>query len=123
MPLFPSDVLTLPKEDELEISIFGPGYGESIVLHVPHVGWGIIDSFVQKFENTSIVPPLEYLLKILDRPYPKLAFIILTHPHEDHCKGIDRIIKEYPGGIERVCRYDGFGLKELRLIMPSIIPN
>ncbi len=114
MPLFPSDVLTLPKEDELEISIFGPGYGESIVLHVPHVGWGIIDSFVQKFENTSIVPPLEYLLKILDRPYPKLAFIILTHPHEDHCKGIDKIIKEYPGGIERVCRYDGFGLKELR---------
>ena len=114
MPLFSSDVLTRPKEDELEVSIFGSGYGESIVLHIPHVGWGIIDSCVQKFENKPIVPPLEYLLKILYPQYPKLAFIILTHPHEDHCKGIDSIIKRYPGGIERVCRYDGFGLKEFR---------
>lgn len=114
MPLFSSDVLTLPEDNELEVSIFGSGYGESIVMHIPHVGWGIIDSCVQKFDGQPIVPPLEYLLKILDDPYPKLAFLILTHPHEDHCKGIDRIIKGYPGGIERVCRYDGFGLRELR---------
>ena len=132
MPLFSSDVLTRPKENELEVSIFGSGYGESIVIHIPHVGWGIIDSCVQKFDGQSIVPPLEYLLKILDDPYPKLTFLILTHPHEDHCKGIDRIIKGYPGGIERVCRYDGFGLREfraknanenteLRLIAPGLV--
>lgn len=114
MPLFSSDVLTRPEDNELEVSIFGSGYGESVVIHIPHVGWGIIDSCVQKFDGQPIVPPLEYLLKILDHPYPKLAFFILTHPHEDHCKGIDKIIKGYPGGIERVCRYDGFGLRELR---------
>jgi beta-lactamase superfamily II metal-dependent hydrolase len=114
MPLFSSDVLTRPEDNELEVSIFGSGYGESIVIHIPHVGWGIIDSCVQKFDGQPIVPPLEYLLEILDHPYPKLAFFILTHPHEDHCKGIDKIIKGYPGGIERVCRYDGFGLRELR---------
>lgn len=114
MPLFSSDVLTRPEDNELEVTIFGSGYGESIVLHIPHVGWGIIDSCVQKFDGLPIVPPLEYLLKVLDHPYPKLAFFILTHPHEDHCKGIDKIIRGYPGGIKRVCRYDGFGLREFR---------
>jgi len=114
MPLFSKDTLTLPKEDELEISIFGPGYGESIVLHIPQVGWGIIDSCVQKFGNTTIIPTLEYLLNIIKPSFPKLAFVILTHPYQAHCEGLDKIIKEYPGGVDRVCRHDGYGIRELR---------
>jgi beta-lactamase superfamily II metal-dependent hydrolase len=112
MPLFPQKTLIPPKDNELEVTIFGPGYGESIVLHIPQIGWGIIDSCEYKTKNKSIVLPLEYLLNITTKPHPQLAFVILTHPHHDHCKGIDRILREYPGGTKRVCRYNGDGIRE-----------
>ncbi len=117
MQLFSKRVLTHPKDNELEITIFGPGYGESIVLHIPEVGWGIIDSCTFTINKTSIVPPLEYLLSLLSPDFPKLAFVILTHPHEDHYLGLDKILKEYPAGIERVCRYAGQGSRELLTYM------
>jgi len=114
MSIFPQKLLTLPKENELEISLFGPGYGESIVLHIPQIGWGIIDSCLAKTKQTSISPPLEYLSGLLSPNFPKLAFVILTHPHEDHYRGLDHVLREYPGGTERVCRYDGEGIRELK---------
>lgn len=112
MSLFPQKTLIPPKDNELEVAIFGPGYGESIVLHIPQIGWGIIDSCEYKTKNESIVLPLEYLLNITTHPHPPLAFVILTHPHHDHCKGLDRILREYPGGTKRVCRYNGDGIRE-----------
>lgn len=114
MPLFREKLLTLPSKNELEISLFGPGYGESIVLHIPKVGWGIIDSCTTRIGRNHVIPPLEYLLHLLSPQYPKLAFVVLTHPHEDHYKGLDRVIKDYPGGTQRVCWYAGDGIRELK---------
>ncbi|MBN1875905.1 MAG: hypothetical protein JXA33_16905 [Anaerolineae bacterium] len=33
-----------PAPDELEISVFGPGYGESILVHVGAGNWILVDS-------------------------------------------------------------------------------
>jgi hypothetical protein len=112
MPLLPKHLLYPPNENELEITVFGPGYGESIVLHVPGIGWGVIDSCEVRKHPTPLA--LHYLLNLLSPPYPKLAFVLLTHPHEDHYKGLDKIIREYPGGVERICRYEGDGVRELK---------
>lgn len=114
MPIFPQKLLKPPNENELEISIFGPGYGESIVLYIPQIGWGIIDSCVLQDKKRTVVLPLEYLLSLLKPQFPKLAFVILTHPHEDHYKGIDQVLQKYPGGTERVCWYEGNGVRELK---------
>ncbi|MCP4110599.1 MAG: hypothetical protein GY749_34595, partial [Desulfobacteraceae bacterium] len=46
--------------------------------------------------------------------FPELAFVILTHPHEDHYKGLDTIIKRYPGKVKRMCWYSGDGIRELK---------
>ena len=35
-----------PGEDEFEVVLLGPGYGESIVLHVGYGGWIIVDSCI-----------------------------------------------------------------------------
>jgi hypothetical protein len=113
MSIFQKDLLVPPNPEELEITIFGPRYGESVVLHIPEIGWGIIDSCVAKISGNRIVPALEYLMDILTNPYPKLAFVVLTHPHEDHYKGLDDILKNYPGGVDRICRYHGNGAREL----------
>ena len=101
MNVFDKKYLNPPKQDQIEICVFGPGYGESIVLHIPQIGWGIIDSCTAKINKSTIVLPLQYLLELLaPYSYPKLSFILLTHPHEDHYKGLNNIITKYPGGIE-----------------------
>ena len=115
MNLFDKRLLAPPKLNELEICAFGPGYGESVLLYIPYVGWGIIDSCEVKINKKTFVLPLQYLLESFpDKEKPELAFIVLTHPHEDHYKGLDKIIDNYPGGIKRICRYNGVGIRELR---------
>jgi len=64
-----------PNNDEFELTVFGPGIGESIVLHIPGIGWALIDScefgpFKQRF-----VPPLEYLIS---QNVQKLEFLSST---------------------------------------------
>lgn len=113
---FSSHAINPPNEDEFELTFFGPGFGESIVLHIPGIGWGVVDSCIFRIDKETFVPPLEYLnfLKI-----ENLAFIALTHPHEDHYKGMDDIIYHYLGRIDRVCRYAGEGVRELKVYLQN----
>ncbi|MBF0336280.1 MAG: hypothetical protein HQL05_00470 [Nitrospirae bacterium] len=98
----------------MEVTVFGTGYGESIVMHVPGIGWGVIDSCIMETDNGSkIVPPLAYLTE-LQTPPENLSFMILTHPHEDHYMGFDVILKHYTGHISKVCLYAGKGVRELK---------
>jgi len=117
MPLFLEKLLRPPNKNEVEISVFGPGYGESIVLHIPEIGWGVVDSCITRIGNTYVVPALNYLLELLPPTFPRLAFVVLTHPHKDHYEGIEKVLRQYPGGTERVCRYDGDGIRELKLYL------
>jgi len=38
-----------PEKDEIEVSIFGPGYGECIVIHIGNNEWVVIDCILFKF--------------------------------------------------------------------------
>lgn len=98
----------------VSVTTFGPGYGESIVIYIPDIGWGVIDSCLIKFGETSINPALQYLI---DKKVDKLAFIVLTHPHADHFLGIDKIIEHYMGNISNIFIYSGEGLREYRLYL------
>lgn len=54
--------LNFPNRDELEVSIFGPGYGESIVIHFSDGQWMIVDSCL---DPDSVLPvPLSYLMQL-----------------------------------------------------------
>ena len=126
MSIFEKRLLTHPKLNELQICVFGPGYGESILLHIPFVGWGIIDSCEVKINKKPVVLPLQYFLEAVeDNEFPELSFVILTHPHEDHYKGLDKTIATYPGTIKRICRYNGVGIRELKeyLISQKLVHN
>ncbi|MBU0514535.1 MAG: hypothetical protein KJ621_07150 [Proteobacteria bacterium] len=108
----------------MEIVVFGPGYGESVLLHIPGVGWGVIDSCIVKDGQKKVVPALEYLAELYGDNPPELAFIILTHPHEDHYAGMDKMITEHPGGVRLICRYNGLGLPELcKLLVAENMSN
>ena len=44
-----------PKPNEIEVTVFGPGYGECIVIHIGSGKWAIIDSCLDDaFEPASL---------------------------------------------------------------------
>ena len=47
-----------PAEGEFEFTLFGPGYGESIVPHVGDGHWVLVDSCVNR---EGVPQPLHYL--------------------------------------------------------------
>jgi ribonuclease BN (tRNA processing enzyme) len=80
-----------PNENELEITLLGAGSnaGESIVVHLASNQWMVIDSCKSEGE----VLPL-YYLKHKDINLENVAFVICTHWHKDHVRGLSEVIKE-----------------------------
>jgi hypothetical protein len=104
------DGISPPSKDEIEITVFGPGIGESIVIHCPGIGWGVIDCCISEKHSGKIVHPLAYLKAL---HVEELAFIALSHPHEDHYLGMNELLDYYNGRLQRVVYYMGDGVREL----------
>src|SRR3954452_16799293 len=79
-----------PEANELEISMFSRGYGESIVIHVGNGQWIVVDSLITK---DRIPVALDYLSSIGDEPPISVCAILLTHWHDDHVKGAGEIVR------------------------------
>ena len=79
-----------PADNELEISIFGPGYGESILLHVGAKEWAIIDSCLNETRQSA---PLCYLESLGIEPASAVRVVVATHLHDDHIRGLSDIVR------------------------------
>jgi glyoxylase-like metal-dependent hydrolase (beta-lactamase superfamily II) len=90
-PLAGSNVDAPPALTEIEISDFGPGYGESLVLHLGENNWLIVDSCL---DLTGEPAPLTYLRHIQIDPATSVKQFIATHWHDDHIRGLGRIMRE-----------------------------
>lgn len=89
------DILeTIPADDEIEISVFGPGYGESILVHIGDQQWFVIDSCIDFLSKEPA--SLNYLKKLNIDPSKVIKQIIITHWHDDHIKGIAQVINACP---------------------------
>ncbi|HEV2631330.1 MAG TPA: MBL fold metallo-hydrolase [Pseudolabrys sp.] len=78
---------TPPASNEIEVTLFGPGKGESILVHVGDGDWLCIDSALS--ERQSI--PLAYLRQ-LGIPLDKVKLIVATHWHRDHVEGLAELL-------------------------------
>ena len=90
--------MTKPKEihleeHEFEISLFGPGYGESIVMHIGYSKWVVVDSFL---DTNSQPIALRYLEDSGVIVKESVVLIIATHWHDDHIGGIASLVKKCP---------------------------
>lgn len=77
-----------PTDDEIEISIFGQGYGECVLIHLFQNNWIIIDSCINP--STRKPAALEYLESIGVDTNSAVKAIIATHWHDDHIRGIGK---------------------------------
>jgi hypothetical protein len=83
---------TPPKPDEIELTLFGPGYGESIAVHVEGK-WLLIDSCVDP--STGNPAAIDYLTGI-GVDLGSVALVICTHWHDDHARGIAACYRACP---------------------------
>jgi hypothetical protein len=77
---------------ELSVYLFGGAKGESIVLQLPDGGWGVVDWYervASRTRNSSALRLLEA------EGVSKLEFVCLTHPHEDHFKGMSNLLENF----------------------------
>lgn len=81
-------------DNRLHVIVFGPGYGESIAVHVPGGGWLICDSLSGSGGAAGFVPAV----KLLEERGEDAAMLLLTHPHDDHVAGFDRLVTRFARG-------------------------
>jgi len=81
---------TLPPEpDEVEISLFGPGYGECIAIHPGDGQWLIVDSCIDP--QSKAPAALRYFSLIGIDPATDVRLIVATHWHDDHVRGLGQL--------------------------------
>lgn len=78
-----------PGKDELEVTLFGPGYGESIVMHTGDGAWVLVDSCIDQAGEPRA---LQYLTDLGVDPARDVHLVIATHWHDDHIRGMARLV-------------------------------
>ena len=78
-----------PAEDEIEITLFGPGYGESIALHIGDGTWVLVDSCI---DPSGEPRALRYLTDLGVDPARDVRLVVATHWHDDHIRGMAKLI-------------------------------
>ncbi len=85
--------------DQLSVVVFGPGFGESIVVCAPPGEWLIVDSLVDPASISSAHPTASAnpAVRLLHEHQAEPAVLLLTHPHADHAAGFDTFVEQWPG--------------------------
>lgn len=81
-----------PSPDELEVSIFGPGRGECVVLHLGFGEWVVVDSCRNSRTKKPIA--LQYLEELGVEIGTAVRLVVVTHWHDDHISGVSQVLQE-----------------------------
>ena len=84
---------SLPVADEIEVTVLGPGYGESVVVHLGNGEWLIVDSCVDSSDSNKPVAPLLYLRSLGVKVEQAVKYIVVSHWDDDHVKGIANVVE------------------------------
>lgn len=82
-----------PSPDECEITLFGPGYGEAIAVHLCDGQWMLVDSCINPRSKSPAA--LEYLAQIQADP-SNVKIILASHWHDDHVRGLASLAESCP---------------------------
>jgi hypothetical protein len=82
--------LTSPEVDQLEVSVFGPGYGECIVAHLGDNAWMVVDSLLDE-HNEPVA--LRYLSALGVDP-ANVKLLVASHWDQDHIRGFSKLAEK-----------------------------
>lgn len=92
-----SDWSTPPAPDQIELTLFGPGFGECAVIHLGGDHWIVVDSCQSAQSQTPVA--LEYLQSLGRDPGRCVALVVATHWHDDHIKGLNTLVEACPSAV------------------------
>lgn len=81
---------SLPSADELEVSLFGPGIGECVVVHLGGGEWMVVDSCIDPGSHQPVA--LEYFSALGVDVRTAVKYVVVSHWHDDHTRGIARVL-------------------------------
>lgn len=79
-----------PETSELEISVFGPGTGECILVHIGDGDWIVVDSCIDRKTQRSVA--LDYLESLKVDVASRVKLVVATHWHDDHIRGLAEVL-------------------------------
>jgi beta-lactamase superfamily II metal-dependent hydrolase len=80
-----------PGPNVVEVSVFGPGFGESVLIHLGYNNWIIVDSCVDRSDGQS--PALRYLEEANVDVARDVRLIVASHAHDDHTAGMSTLVE------------------------------
>ncbi len=80
-----------PASDDVEVSIFGPGIGECIVIHMADGEWMVVDSCLDRTTRNPVA--LEYLQSLGVDIAAAVKLIVVSHWDTDHVKGVAQLFQ------------------------------
>jgi beta-lactamase superfamily II metal-dependent hydrolase len=83
-----------PNSDQIELTLFGPGFGECIAVHFGEGRWIVVDSCIDKKTGNPAV--LDYFNAIGVSPQEVVKLIVISHWHDDHISGLSKIVSSCP---------------------------
>lgn len=88
-------------EQELSVAVFGPGSGEAILIQLPDGQMGVVDGCREPSDpQTGVGDPVHQILKVMN--IQQLAFVCMTHAHDDHYRGLATLLRAYSDRITHV---------------------
>ncbi len=88
-------LLSPPRPDEFEVSVFGPGVGECVVVHLGGGQWAVVDSCIDS--KTGRPACLGYFDQIGVHAATAVKLVVVTHWHDDHIRGASQVLQEATG--------------------------
>jgi beta-lactamase superfamily II metal-dependent hydrolase len=80
-----------PADRQIEVSVFGPGYGECVVAHLGNNDWVVIDSCMEHRSKRAVA--LEYLETLGIDIASAVRLVVATHWDDDHILGLAEICR------------------------------
>lgn len=81
-----------PASDEVEVTLFGTGFGEAIAVHLGEENWLLVDSCIDP--SSGAPASATYLERIGVHP-TRVRAIVASHWHDDHVRGISKLAATY----------------------------
>lgn len=81
-----------PAANEVEITLFGPGYGEALAVHLGDGTWLLVDSCIDPYTN---LPASGTYLDKIGVSAGQVRTIVASHWHDDHVRGISQLAARY----------------------------
>lgn len=86
-----SSLSSVPAWNEIEVSLFGPGYGECVLVHLGESRWLVVDACIDRKSRRP--PALDYLDQLGVDTAEAVKLIVASHWHDDHVRGLTQIVE------------------------------